>query len=195
MLNLKTVYPRATGVLLKFLRQITHLSKASLARDGRGGSKLAGSLRYYINKKFNRSLSGKLTGGSTMPSGAIEFNEYGKYLDEGVKGSRDSRRGGNSPYKFSGRFKAVNVDAIRKWCQKKGIPTGAAYPIAKGIYEKGIKRSLWFTKHMKRKYPGFVNKYTDAVAHDIAVNYANQIEKMLNDKIIAQKNATYGKSN
>jgi hypothetical protein len=118
-----------------------------------------------------------------MPSGVISFNEYGEFVDQGVKGTKDKRRGGATPYKFrKGKHKMVNVGAIKEWCKRKGIPQGAAFPIARSIHEKGIKRSLFFSKPMKYMYPRFVDKYARAVSKDIAVNYANQIARQLKQK-------------
>jgi hypothetical protein len=53
----------------------------------------------------------------------VEFAnaEYGKYVDEG---------------RLPGKFPPL--DAIKEWCQVKGIPESAAFPIAKSIAENGI---------------------------------------------------------
>ena len=178
-----SIYPTATGELEDFLKYLKRKSKQNLAKDGKTG-RLSGSLRWYIKKKFNRS-AGRLTGGSSMPEGYFEMNDYGRYVDEGVRGALDKRRAPNSPYSFKkGKYKSVNVDAIREWCRKKGIEPRAAFPIAKSIYEKGIKRSLFFTKPMRYMYPRFLEKYTKAIGNDLVVNFRNQLAKELKQKAI-----------
>lgn len=175
----KSNYPRATGVLQDFMEYVVKKAKGNLSSRKMGNSELSKSIKYKISKQFNKNNLGKFTGGSSMPSGTISFNYYGEFVDQGVKGTKDARRGGSTKYKFNKDKKMVKLSAIKEWCKRKGIPQGAAFPIARSIHEKGIKRSLFFSKPMRYMYPRFVDKYANAVSMDIAVNYANQIAKQL----------------
>ena len=190
MLNkLTTNYPKATGVLEDYKKYVVSQAKRNLSVGGRHGShnatkSLHGSIKGYIDKKFNRS-SGRFTGGSSMPSLRFEMNEYGKYLDEGVKGSKSSyAKNRLSPYKF-GRGedkKSVPVGPIAKWLRAKGLNENLKYAIGRSIYQKGIERSMFFLKPFKKRLKLTMIRYHKAVADDIAVNIANKIAKQIKNR-------------
>lgn len=185
MLKITTNYPKATRVLENFKKYVVSQSKRNLTMGGHKASgKLHSSIKGYVEKKMNRGMSGRFTGGSTMPSLTFSMLEYGKYIDEGVRGSKASPISARqSPYKFSGRFKSVPLKPITNWCKKKGIDTSLAYPIAKSVYEKGIKRSMFFLKPYNKRLKVTLNKYHSAAADDIARNMANQLEKKIRQKL------------
>ena len=184
-LKITSNYPRATRVLDGFRKYVVSQAKRNLTMQGHKASgKLHSSIKGYIEKKMNRNMKGRFTGGSEMPSLTFSMNEYGKYIDYGVRGSKKSPMSARrSPYKFTGRFKSVPMKPITNWCKRKGIQTSAAYPIAKSIYEKGIAGSMFFLKPYNKRLKVTLNKYHAAVADDIANNIANQIEKKLKQKL------------
>lgn len=182
-LKFTSTYPKATRVLNDYKKYVVQQAKSNLSKKGHKASgKLYGSIKGYVNKKFNRSLTGKFTGGSTLPQLSFEMEDYGKYIDQGVKGSRSSYiANAASPYKF-GRTtdkKAVPVGGIKAWCRSKGLPIKAAYAIAKSIYQKGIERSLFFSKPFEKRYKPMLKAYHAAVADDLANNIANKLKKKL----------------
>ena len=183
MLKLTSTYPKASRVLERYKRYVVQQSKSNLTRKGKKASgSLYGSIRGYVSKRMNRSLQGKFTGGSTMPSLTFEMNEYGKYIDEGVRGSKSSPVGTRkSPYKYGKGADKVTVPlgAIRKWCRAKGIDPKAAYPIAKSVYENGQERTEFFTKPFEKRFKITMALYHRAIADDISRNIANKIEKKL----------------
>ncbi len=188
MLKNTSTYPKSTKVLEKFKKYVVRASKGNLIR-GKGGrfsgkaGKLHKSIKGSISKKFNRSLKGRFTGGTQMPSLEFSMLDYGKYVDEGVKGSKSSYiENSKSPYKYSGRKKTVPVAPIRDWCNKRGISENLAFIIARSIYQKGIRRTEFFIKPFGSKVDGVIEKYHSAIADDIANNFANQIMKKLRQK-------------
>jgi len=187
MLKITSNYPQATGVLDKYKRYVVQQTKSNLTKGGhRASGDLYGSVKGYIQKKFNRGLKGRLTGGSTMPSLSFEMLDYGKYVDEGVKGSKSSyMKNAKSPYKF-GRGtdkKAVPVEPIKKWLAAKGMDKSLAFVISRSIYQKGIERSMFFLKPFKKRLAPMLNSYHNAVANDIAINIANRIQKKMRSKL------------
>lgn len=92
---------------------ISEISKILRANDKIASGDLIKSLNTRIYK----------TGLGTSYTLKIIAEDYLKYVDEG-------RRAGSKP---------PPVKAIKEWTRHKGIPEGLAYPIAKGIGEKGIK--------------------------------------------------------
>ena len=186
MLKFTSTYPRSTKVFEDFKKYVVRASKGNLIRgksgrfSGKAGA-LHKSIKGTISKKFNRSLKGRFTGGSQMPSLSFSMLDYGKFVDEGVKGSKSSYiKNSKSPYRFSGRKKTVPVEPIKKWCNKRGISEKLAFVIAKSIYEKGIERTEFFLKPFESRLDGVLHKYHVAIADDIANNFANQLRKKLN---------------
>lgn len=191
MLDIKntTTYPRARRVLEKYKNYVIQQSRSNLTKgrmvNGKKASyKASGSLykslKGYVNSKMNRSLKGRFTGGSEMPSLTFEMNQYGKFVDEGVKGSKSNYiENINSKNKFRGGKKSVPVKPIEEWCRRKGISEKLAFIIAKSIYEKGIKASHFFTKPLEKREKGVMFAYHKAIADDIANNFANQMANKL----------------
>ena len=193
MLNLDlkntSTYPKARRVMESYKRYVVSQSKANLTKGrmvrGKNSShkstgKLHGSIKGYVDAKMNRSIKGRFTGGSAMPSLTFEMANYGKFLDEGVRGSKSNYiENRNSKNKFRGGKKSVPVGPIKTWCRKKGISEKLAFLIARSIYEKGIKASHFFTKPLQKRNKSMWSAYHKAIADDIATNFANKIEKQL----------------
>ena len=193
MLNLDlkntSTYPKARRVLEKYKKYVVSQSKRNLSKGRmvrgkkssyKSSGKLHGSIKGYVTAKMNRSIKGRFTGGSQMPSLTFEMANYGKFIDEGVRGSKSNYlENRNSPNKFRNNKKSVPVGAIKKWCKKKGISDRLAFIIARSIYEKGIKASHFFTKPLQKRNKSMWTEYHKAIADDIAVNFANKIEKQL----------------
>lgn len=185
MLKITSNYPTATGVLNNYKKYVVLAAKRNLSGKHKGSGALSRSIKGYIDKKFNRSLAGKFTGGSSLPSLTFEFNSYGEYLDKGVKGSKSNyMANAASPYKFGRNMdkKSVPVAPIKKWLASKGLNQKLAYAVAKSIYQKGIERTLFFSKPFEKRYKPMVRAYHSAVADDIARNIANQLEKKLKQR-------------
>ena len=183
-----STYPRATKVLEKYRNYVVQQAKSNLSKGGDNGAHKASgtlykSIRGYINKKFNRSLQGRFTGGSSMPSLTFEMKGYGAYLDKGVKGAKSNYiENRTSPYKFRGNKKMVNTKSISKWVKAKGLSENLTFAIARSVYNKGIKRTLFFTKPFEKRLNITLFKYHKAIADDIANNFANQIAKQLKQR-------------
>lgn len=185
---LTTNYPKATGVLERFKKYVVKQSKTNLTKQfKRSSGSLHKSIKGRVLKSANRNAQGRFTGGSSVPSLQFEMNEYGAYVDSGVQGSVASKSvERTSKFKFRNNKKMVPVGPIREWLRKKGQlrkKKGMEYAIAKSIYQKGIKKSLFFTKPFKTKYPTMIKEYHSALADDIAINVANRLKKETEKKI------------
>lgn len=187
MLKFTSTYLRATAVLNSFRKYVVQQAKSNLTKgDHKPSGALYGSIKGYVSKKFNRNLKGQFTGGTTMPSLEFQMNDYGKFLDEGVKGSKSNYiKNRNTPYKFgrNGDKKSVPVEPIRKWVQQRGLKAGSEYAIAKSIYQKGIERTGFFTKPFEKRFKATKKLYHQAIANDIASNFANQLQRSMNTKL------------
>lgn len=70
----------------------------------------------------------------------IEWNDYGDFVDEGVKGKESSARAPKSP--FSYRDKMPPASAFQVYARNKGI---SPYAIARSVLKKGIRGTRWAT--------------------------------------------------
>lgn len=184
-----STYPRATRVLERYKKYVVSQAKANLTRKGTTSNKLKSSIKGYVDKKFKRGLGGKFLGGSSLPTVRFEFNQYGEFVDRGVKGTNpvDGRAmGGRSLFGSAGSFKkrkkSIKVKrnpALSKWAESRGLNKWA---VAKSVHKKGISRSLFFSKPFLKKYTSTMKLYHEAVADDIAHNIGNQIAKAIKAK-------------
>ena len=140
------------------------------------------------NLKSNGTLKNSIKGFVKESPNSIqitfEMEDYGAFVDKGVKGAKSSRKGNKqnkSPYKFGtnssliGKAKGGMSGIMTKWVKQKGFQwkdkkTGRfmsyksmGYIIARSIYSKGLKPSLFFTKpyekYFKRLPDELVEKY------------------------------------
>lgn len=184
MLKITSTYPRATKVLEIYKKYVVSQAKRNLKSKG----DLHSSIKGYVTKKFNRSVSAKFLGGSSMPSVRFELNDYGVFQDQGVKGTspvdnRHASKTGNSIFGRQGRFrkskKALPIKAIKDWSEKRGLNP---YAVARSVHKKGITKTLFFSKPFMRRYQPMLKQYHEAVSLDIAHNIGNQIVKQLKKK-------------
>lgn len=185
MLVNTSTYPTAKAVLQKFRAYVVSQAKANLSRGkNKASGELHKSITGYVDSNMNRSISGKFTGGSTLPSIGFSMLEYGEFLDKGVHGTDSSYiKNANSPYKYSGKFKSIPVEPIKKWCKRRGISDKLAFVIARSIYKKGIEATGFFSKALGKRYDIYLNQYHSAVADDIAKNFADQVAAQIKNKL------------
>jgi hypothetical protein len=106
--------------------------------------------------------------------------DYGKFQDRGVSGTEKKY---NTPYKYTNKMPPAK--AFDKWTVRKGIAPrgkggkfekrkGLNYAIAKSIYKKGIRPSMFFTKPFaaafKRLPDELVEAYAIGIEKQIQVN-------------------------
>lgn len=88
----------------------------------------------------------------------IEMEDYGTFIDKGVNGKKSAY---TTPYSY--KDKMPPPSKLDKWIVKKGIaPRGEngkfidrkslQFAIARGIFNNGIKPSLFFTKPFEEQY-------------------------------------------
>lgn len=164
--------------LSKFAREVVKQSKRNLTnRDKKDTKKLYNSLGYDLNVSKNSF------------SLAFLMEDYGSFVDQGVRGKKSSSKAPKSPYRFgSGRGKKGGLtDAINKWTRRKGLQfrekngrflsyDSTAFLITRSIYNKGIKPSLFFTKPFERAF----KRLPDELIEKYGLELDNFIEHTLN---------------
>ena len=170
--------------LNKFAKYVIQQSRSNLTKGKKSSSKeLYNSLGYQV------SQSAKTT------SLAFEMADYGKFQDKGVRGANayyaDAATSG-SPYAYKSKGGKRGLKgmpppkAFKNFIKKKGIKgrdkkTGRfitdkslQFLIAKSIFDKGIKASMFFTKPFeaafKRLPDELVEAYSIGLEKQIQVN-------------------------
>jgi hypothetical protein len=174
--------------LLNYRDYVISQSKRNLSLRKMGNSKLYKSLRGVVLNQRNRL--GQFTSGS--PELTFYMNYYGKFVDEGVKGTKDTDIDRNSkPNKFDKNKKFVNLSAVESFMNKKrirlrgkdgkftrGSRNSIKFAIARSIHQKGIKRSLFFTKPLLRRQKMYYDQIHEGAANDVT----NHIVKLIETK-------------
>lgn len=133
--------------LEKYSKYVIQQSRANLTRKGNKASgKLYQSLGYQVK----------------APKVKFESLEYGTYLDKGVRGAESyyaDQATSGSPFKYTNKMPPPK--AFDKWSIRKGIAPrdkegrfinrkSLNYLIARSIYKKGIRATMFFTKPFER---------------------------------------------
>ena len=143
-------YLELSKALNAFGKYVIQQSRSNLTKQGKNStSDLYNSLKYELTEENKNFL--------------LEFlqEDYGDFVDQGVRGAGSSSNNKTSPFKFgSGTGKKGGLTkGIEKWIKQKPIKqwkdkkTGKflsyksmTFLIARSIYNKGPKPSLFFTK-------------------------------------------------
>ncbi len=140
---------------------------------------------YNNTSSLANSLKGEIVTDDNYAIVGFTMNDYGTFVDLGVKGKTSSAKAPNSPYKFgsgTGR-KGGLTQGINKWVKQKGFQfrdkrgrflsyESTAYLITRSIFHKGIKPSLFFTKPFEAGY----RKYIDT---DLIKAFGQDVETMV----------------
>ena len=129
----------------KYAKYVIQQSRDNLTRKG---NKASG--RLY------QSLGYKIQGSKVK----FESEEYGVYQDQGVRGAKSTySESSKSPFRYTSKMPPSSV--FDKWTVKKGIAPrdeqgrfinrkSLNYLIARSIYKKGIRATMFFTKPFER---------------------------------------------
>lgn len=121
-----------------------------------------------VNKSLYNSLKSDVAVENDYILVGFSMEKYGKFQDKGVKGSKSSAKAPNSPYKFT--TKMPPIKPISEWAKKRNIRLRSeegkfkkgnyktiGFLIARSIFEKGMKPSLFFTKPFEAGYKKFID--------------------------------------
>jgi hypothetical protein len=134
-----------------------------------------------VSKKLYDSLKATTKVNPNSIENYIEMEQYGQFLDLGVKGKVSSQRAPNSPFKYgSGTGKKGGLtEGIRGWVkarrfQFKNRETGkfmsyeqTAQLITRSIYLKGTKPTLFFSKPFTKGFESLPDELIKAYGLDI----------------------------
>lgn len=159
--------------LQSFGKYVVQQSRSNLTRQKHNVSKdLYNSIYYDLTEKNgNYDLS-------------FIMDEYGTFLDKGVKGANPSlvkggkQKGGNSPYSF--KVKRPPMQPLADWAKKrnirlrdkegkfkKGNYRTIGFILQRSIFAQGIKPSMFFTKPFLVAFDRYPQLLSKAFAQDI----------------------------
>ena len=147
--------------LKEFEQKVVQAAKDNLSKQNTSG-------------ELSKSIKGDV---KQMPNSIrvfFEMNEYGFYQDRGVKGTK----GGKSLDNFAYTNKMPPPKAFDKWTVRKGIAPrdvkgkfqsrkGLNFAIARSIFEKGIKPTMFFTKPFEKAYNQLPQELIDKYGLDM----------------------------
>jgi hypothetical protein len=158
----------------KFRKYVIQQAKSNLSKSKKNSS-----------KKLYDSINGVSKVNPNSISLYFEMFDYGVFQDKGVSGLKKKH---NTPYSFkkgvASRQMLANLD---KWIVRKGIAPRDAkgrlmnrqslkFAIAKSIFNKGIKPSLFFTKPFEKAYKNLPNELISAYGLDITKIFTDTID-------------------
>jgi len=155
--------------LNKFGKRVVKESKANLNKYNRKDT-----------KKLQKSISYDLDINKNSFSLAFIMEDYGSFVDKGVRGKKTSSKAPRSPFKFgtgSGK-KGGLTKSIATWIKRKGIKgrgkdgrfitdKSLTFLISRSIYQHGIKPSLFFTKPFEKYFTGLPDELVEAYGLEI----------------------------
>ena len=140
--------------------------------------------KHNVSKDLYNSIHYDLTEKNGNYDLAFIMDEYGTFLDKGVKGANPSlvkdgkQKGRNSPYSF--RNKRPPMQPLADWAKKrnirlrdkegkfkKGNYRTIGFILQRSIFAQGIKPSLFFTKPFLVAFDRYPELLSEAFAQDI----------------------------
>ena len=138
-----------------------------------------------VSKRLYESLGYDLKVMPNSFSMAFLMENYGEYQDKGVSGTEVKY---NTPYKYTNKMPPTSV--FSQWVVRKGLKgtrdasgrfvsrKGLQFAIAKSIFKKGIKPSLFFTKPFEAAFEGLPDDIVEAFGLDVE----NFLKTTINNK-------------
>jgi len=149
-------------VLDRFIKHVVSQAKKNLTTSGKNAS-----------KKLYNSIQGEAKAFPNSIGIYFDMEDYGFFQDQGVSGIKKKY---NTP--FSYKTKMPPPSAFDKWTIRRGIAPrntkgqfqtrkGLNFAIARSIFEKGIKPSLFFTKPFEAAYKNLPDELIDKYGLDV----------------------------
>ena len=127
-----------------------------------------------VSKKLYNSLEYKINATEDSISVIFEMEDYGKFQDQGVSGTKKKY---NTPFSYKSKMppsKAFSQFVVRKNIKGSRDEKGRfvsrkslQYLIARSIYIKGIKPSMFFTKPFNQAFDKLPPELQDKFGIDI----------------------------
>ena len=155
--------------LNRFGRYVKQQSKSNLTREGhKDTSELYNSISYDVKQSKNSVQF------------SISMEDYGTFVDKGVKGTKEQTKAPTSPYKFgTGTGKKGGLtEGIDGWVRRKRFqfrkPDGrfmsyatTSFLIRRSIWWRGLETTNFFTKPFERAFKRLPEEVIEAYGLDV----------------------------
>lgn len=149
--------------LIELKNYVIKQSKSNLTRLGKNSS-----------KKLYNSIKGEVDAYPNSIQILFTMNEYGFFQDIGVSGTEKKYK---TPFSYTNKMPPPKV--FDKWIMRKGIAPrdkngkfisrkSLSFLIARSIFKKGIKPSLFFTKPFEKAIKRMPEEIVNAYGLDAA---------------------------
>ena len=146
-----------------FRKRVIQQAKSNLTKTGKNAS-----------KRLYNSLDSDLKGSPNSFQLDFTMADYGEFVDKGVSGVEKKY---NTPFKYTSKMPPAKK--LDKWIVRRGLAPrdksgklmsrkSLQFAIAKSIYKKGFKPSLFFTKPFENEYKKLSNELIDAYGLDMS---------------------------
>jgi len=159
--------------LNRFAKYVISQSRANLTRGKKNSS----------NKLYN-SLDSNVKVSKNSFELTFLMEEYGVFQDKGVKGTKSNYlENKNSPFSYKSKGGKNGLKgmpppkAFDKWIVRKGLKgirkgqfisrKSLQFMIARSVFEKGIKASLFFTKPFEKAFKNLPKELVESFALDV----------------------------
>lgn len=153
---------RTRDILDKFRKRVIAEARKNLTRMNKNTS-----------KDLHSSLDSELEVSKNSFSLQFFMLDYGKFVDEGVSGTKKKY---NTPYSYTTKMPPSKV--FDKWIVRRGIAPrdeggkfksrkSLSYLIARSVFQNGLKPSLFFTKPFEREFMKLDEDLIEAFGLDI----------------------------
>ena len=148
--------------LKRFIQHVVSQAKRNLTTYGKN-----------VSKKLYNSIKGESKAFPNSIGIYFDMEEYGFYQDKGVSGTKKKY---DTPFKYTNKMPPPS--AFDKWSIRKGIAPrksggqfqtrkGLNFAIARSIFEKGIKPSLFFTKPFEAAFKNLPDEMIESYGLDV----------------------------
>lgn len=153
-------FPNTLAYLNKFGSQVENEIETRLYNAGKVASgNLYDSIGFDVKERKNEfSISFRMA-------------DYGEYVDKGIKPSKYANSTGG------GTGKSPFIKSLMKWCEIKGLPKNAAFPIRRKIWRDGIPATNFFTIPTRRRLKQLNVGFEKAYAKDVELNIQKELKK------------------
>jgi len=157
--------------LSKFAFNVVKGARTNLTKNGKNDT-----------SALYNSLGSEVTVGKNSFSLAFFMEEYGNYVDQGVKGKESSSRAPNSPFRFgtgSSKGSKSLSEIMAEYAKRKGFQwrdskTGRfmshqsmGYIMARSKYNKGVAPSMFFTRPFELAFKKLPDELIEKFGLDI----------------------------
>ena len=152
-----------------FFKAVKKQARQNLSK----GTKLQRKKRPINNTKklYNSINYKKLFEDKSNVAYGLFMEDYGDYIDKGVKGTKSNYRvNKNTPYSYKQKMPSGSM--LENWAKARKIrfrDKAIGYVLAKNIFEKGIRANNFYTIPFVNEYKKLPNDLQDIFSDDMVI--------------------------